>query len=71
MALHGWRAVVQYLSGSIALALPTFICLWLGLGLRISRSFVESHGGRLGGVDNSSRGGAFHVTLPPKIEAQK
>jgi signal transduction histidine kinase len=34
-----------------------------GMGLRISRSFVESHDGRLWAADNSSRGASFH--LPP------
>jgi C4-dicarboxylate-specific signal transduction histidine kinase len=35
----------------------------LGMGLRISRSIVESHGGRLW-ADPSAEGGIFHVTLP-------
>jgi len=39
-----------------------------GMGLRISRSIVESHGGRLWAADNSSRGASFHVTLPVKVE---
>jgi C4-dicarboxylate-specific signal transduction histidine kinase len=40
-----------------------------GMGLRISRSIVESHGGRLWAVDNSPHGASFCFTLPTKAEA--
>ena len=35
-----------------------------GMGLRISRSIIESHGGRLWAVDNLPRGARFCFTLP-------
>jgi PAS domain S-box-containing protein len=40
-----------------------------GMGLRISRTIIEAHGGRLWATDNHPRGASFHFTLAVSADA--
>jgi signal transduction histidine kinase len=41
-----------------------------GMGLRISRSIIKSHGGRLWTAEFSAHGATFQFTLPATVAAQ-
>jgi PAS domain S-box-containing protein len=41
----------------------------IGMGLSISRSILDSHGGRLWAADNEPRGARFYFTLPCEVDS--
>jgi len=43
----------------------------MGLGLSISRSIIEAHGGRLEAVSNAERGATLRFTLPVETQGDQ
>ncbi|AEH88856.1 multi-sensor signal transduction histidine kinase [Mesorhizobium opportunistum WSM2075] len=41
-----------------------------GMGLRVARSIIESHGGRMWAIGSHGRGATFHLSLPFAISGQ-
>ena len=60
---HGW-GVPEDLRDKLFEAFVTTKANGLGLGLAISRSIVESHGGKIWVIHHKPHGAAFHFTLP-------
>jgi len=42
-----------------------------GMGLPISRSIIDSHGGHLWATSNSKGNASFHFTLPNEVESRR
>ena len=60
---HG-RGVPENIRDKLFEAFVTTTKTGLGLGLAISRSIVESHGGKIWVIHHEPHGFAFHFTLP-------
>jgi PAS domain S-box-containing protein len=86
LAIRSWRAQQEEIVVSVTdsgVGLPTkqteqiFHAFFTtkphgtGMGLRISRSIVESHGGRLWAAEDITRGASFCFTLPTKTEVHE